>query len=417
MTHRSSVNTPRPTERIAYSGRTKRTSAPKLAIPQRRVLILALALVASAFTAAIAQAATYTFNITSSGGADGLGVGFSRTGTGPIEPAFVGEVGWLSTTAYRSIFDFDIRRLPETEKVVSATLGLRPSQIRVQGLLDPVASIRHLDASRPPRPSPFPRPTIADPTRFSWDEIATAPQIGSIVVPLNFGALNFYDISEAIAHDHRSGFETSPVGLLEEPRRQQSLGYVSFSLANLVIETATPAPVRYTVDALGGTRYRYTYTLQNEISLPLQLLDLEFDPALYREDTLSVITPDDLAQDWEPFLLGSGIEVPAVISLAATGQGLAGGQAARGFQVEFDWLGSDPPGRQPFTVYDAQSFDVLYGGHTRLVPVPAAGWLLLSALAAPGLFTAARAQRARAGQVTRRVRRWPVPGSRTFSQR
>jgi len=80
--------------------------------------------------------------------------------------------------------------------------------------------------------------------------------------------------------------------------------------------------------------------------------------------------------------------VPAVLSLAANGEGLRGGARAGGFSVEFDWLGPERPGAQGFTVYDPLSFDTLYAGTTAPVPVPAGAVLLLSSLGVLARFRA-----------------------------
>ena len=94
--------------------------------------------------------------------------------------------------------------------------------------------------------------------------------------------------------------------------------------------------------------------------------------------------PDTLQSDWQALQLGSGIDVPAVVTLAALGQGLAGGQSVRGFAVDFDWLGAGLPQAQPFVVYDAQTFDIQYSGQTTSVPLPSTVRLLLTAFLALG---------------------------------
>ncbi len=329
-------------------------------------------------------AAQFTFNLALQfTGSDGVGMAIRRV---PGEPdsnfVFSLPVGWQGATVTRSVLDFDITRLPETEKVKSARLELVPTNINIQGLDRPVGSIVDLDARAPLPPGPLAPTAPSDPRRFSFDAIGAAPVITSLGLGGAFGAFNPFDVTSAITADHRAGSRTSPLGLMDNPDRRFSLGVVSYTQARLIVETETPSPVRFSLEALGANRYRAHYSLFNEVSLPLGLLDIELDPALYREDTLSVSLTDGAAADWSALLLDSGIGVPAVLSLAHNGTGLTGGARATGFSIDFDWLGAGRPGAQRFTVYDPSSFDTLYSGTTAPVPLPPAAFLLLSALGA-----------------------------------
>lgn len=351
------------------------------------------ALVAGMVGASGVEAAQFTFNLALQfTGSDGVGMAFRRSPGLPDDRfVFSLPVGWQGATVSRSVLDFDITRLPETEKVKSARLELVPTNINIQGLDRPVGSIVDLDATRPLPPGPVAPTAPSDPRRFTFDEIGTAPVIASLGLGGAFFAFNPFDVTTAIATDHRAGSRTSPLGLTDNPDRRFSLGFVSYTQARLIVETEAPSPLRYLLEDLGANRYRAHYSLVNEVSLPLGLLDLEFDPALYREDTLSVTLTDGAAADWSALLLDSGIGVPAVLSLARNGAGLDGGARASGFSVDFDWLGSGRPGAQGYTVYDPQNFATLYSGTTAPVPVPASAVLLLSSLGVLARFRSNRA--------------------------
>lgn len=356
----------------------------RLSPPSRLAWAAALCLAACA--PGLAHAAQYTFDLSSGWtGTDGLGRWWRRVGdaapTGPNAGSF--EVGWLGDVSYRSALDFDITRLPGTQKIKSATLLLMPVYISITQVGVPIGTVRHLDAGTPLPDAPLPT-APSDPRRFTWDALGAAP----IQVGLGLGgrylAYNPFDVTSGVAADHLHGWATSPFALVENPERRNSLGQVIYEHARLVVETEAPSPVRYQLQHLGGQRYKASYSLLNELSLPLGLLDIDFDTRLYDEDSLSVSLSPAAAGSWSAELLASGIGVPATLSLARTGAGLAGGEGAFGFDVEFDWLGTGTPGAQPYTVYDAGSFDTLYGG-TTIASVPLPPQLQLMCIGLAGL--------------------------------
>lgn len=300
-------------------------------------------------------------------------------GNDPPEFLFTGpQVGRSGSLQFRSVLDFDLRDVPATEKIVSARVGLDVVRTDIRGIGESIGSFRHLDAARPPRIVAQP----VDPFRFRFEDLPAAP----FVIDLNLGLDGSYNVTTAVASDHLRGFMTSPLGLMNNLTRT-SVGLVEYSgfitAPQLVVETASPDALNFALESLGSNRYKATYSLHNEISLPLGLLDIEFDPALYREDTLQVSLVDDAAIDWTAEILNSGIEVPAVVTLLNRGVGLRGGERANGFQVEFDWLGTGLPGAQRYTVFDPVDFGTLYTGLaavTTPVPLPMPVWSLLSGL-------------------------------------
>ncbi len=136
--------------------------------------------------------------------------------------------------------------------------------------------------------------------------------------------------------------------------------------------------------SLGGTTYRSVYSVTNDGSLgvgvAVGLFDILFDPAVYLESSLAIVTPTPLNTEWDQLILASGPGVfPAFDALALAG-GIAEGDTVSGFALEYDWLGAGTPGVQPFEVYDPDTFELLEQGQTVTgsvtVPEPGAVWLL-----------------------------------------
>lgn len=143
--------------------------------------------------------------------------------------------------------------------------------------------------------------------------------------------------------------------------------------------------VQYSLSSLGGDNYRYDYTLTNDGSLgagiPLELLDINFDPALYQESSLNIVSSPSLSSDWDQNILGSAPAIPAAFDIYALSGGLADGASLGGFSVEFTWLGGPSgPGAQSFDVFDPATFAWLESGTTTVVPLPGSIWLMLSGL-------------------------------------
>ena len=285
----------------------------------------------------------------------------------------------------RSALEFNLDILPDYAKVTRATLTLDVLDVNVRTLFN-VGYLRHLDAAR----------AVGNPgTTWSYEDLAGGTVVGDLGPSLANQAINErYDLTAAVAADHHANARYSPYSLVEDPSRgfNATVDFASEEFTflgsppKLVVVTAPPDPVRAVVQSLGGTRYRYDYTLTNDVNLPLELLDIGFDPQLYAEDSLTIVSAPGLASSWDQFVLASGIDVPAVFTLAALGGGLLPGDTLSGFAVEFDWLGGGLPGAQSITVYDAATFSALYTTTTLVtaVPLPGAGWLLLTGVGVIG---------------------------------
>jgi hypothetical protein len=154
-----------------------------------------------------------------------------------------------------------------------------------------------------------------------------------------------------------------------------------FAIA-LVASSAHAAVIRYQVTNVAGTTWRYDYTVVNDGSPAgnIRLFDIDFDPALYDEASLAIVSGASITASWDEMFLASGLNVPAAYDVLATGSGIANGQSVSGFAVSFTWLGAGTPGAQAFQIYDASTFALLGTGTTTAVPAPAASWLLATAL-------------------------------------
>ena len=158
---------------------------------------------------------------------------------------------------------------------------------------------------------------------------------------------------------------------------------VAVAAAGFLGSEARAAVIRYELIPLGGSDYRYVYTVENDGSLgtgvPVELFDVLFDPTLYDEASLSATTPALLANDWDEIFLTSSPGVPAAYDAFALAGGVADGATVSGFAVDFTWLGPGTPGSQPFEIYDPVTFALLEQGATLItVPLPPTPWLLIS---------------------------------------
>jgi hypothetical protein len=165
-----------------------------------------------------------------------------------------------------------------------------------------------------------------------------------------------------------------------------------------VAAPASAVTITYDLTAQGGNSYRYTYTVENNGSTggAIQLFDILFDPEVYDEDSLSIVTPNPPSNDWDQLILSSGIDLPAAYDALALDGGIPISSFETGFAVSFTWLGSGLPGAQEFQILDFDTFDVLEVGTTTTVPGPAALPLLFTALVSLRRFTRRSGQNRRA---------------------
>ena len=151
----------------------------------------------------------------------------------------------------------------------------------------------------------------------------------------------------------------------------------AFVLLLTVSAHAGSAVFLYQATPLGGSLYRYDYTIFNNAALgpgaSIQLFDIFFDPSLYDETSLLPVTPSPLSTQWSEQILFSIPPVPAAYDVFALAGGIPDGGSASGFALQFKWLGQGVPGSQPFTIFDSQNFNPVLSGNT--VPEPTSVYL------------------------------------------
>lgn len=164
-----------------------------------------------------------------------------------------------------------------------------------------------------------------------------------------------------------------------------ALAFRSFVFATALVATgvAEAAVIDYQVTNVSGSTWRYDYTVSNNgaITSEIYLFDILFDPVLYDEDSLAVVSDSGLTFSWDQIILASGVGVPAAFDALVDGGGIGTGESISGFAVTFTWLGAGTPGPQGFEIYDPQTFELLGEGTTTVVPLPATAWLFATGMA------------------------------------
>jgi hypothetical protein len=157
------------------------------------------------------------------------------------------------------------------------------------------------------------------------------------------------------------------------------------AIAALFVLTAkaSAAIVTYTATALGGSQFRYDYTIENNDSFSYDEITIFFGADQYADlaDPVAPTGWDSIVVQPDTFL-GDGF-----FDVLTMGVGLAPAETLSGLSVIFSFLGTGAPGSQLFEIVDPLTFDVLASGRTRVddggvVPVPGALVLFLSGLAA-----------------------------------
>jgi hypothetical protein len=138
--------------------------------------------------------------------------------------------------------------------------------------------------------------------------------------------------------------------------------------------------VSYELQHLTGDTWQYTYTLANDtLAADIEEFTIYFDPGLFEN-----LAATDTPADWDPLVVqpDPGLPVPddGFYDALALSVGIAPGGSLSGFEVQFDYLGTNSPGAQFFEVIDPDTFATLDSGFTQVVPLPAAIWLFMSGL-------------------------------------
>ena len=136
-----------------------------------------------------------------------------------------------------------------------------------------------------------------------------------------------------------------------------------FLAAAISVVTATTAGVvDFAVTSLGGSSWRYNYTINNPTpSAGFDELTVYFDYSKYSNLSAGVAP-----SGWDLLLIQPDTGIPSdgyfdVLSLTGP---LADGVSISGFSVTFDYVLGETPGAQPFDLIDSGSFTVLSSGRS-----------------------------------------------------
>lgn len=157
---------------------------------------------------------------------------------------------------------------------------------------------------------------------------------------------------------------------------------VLLALLLCAMSAAHAASIGYTATSLGGTQWRYDYTVSNTtLAVPIAEFTLFFSVGPYA-NLLNVST----APGWDVLLVQPDPAIPAsgYFDALALAGGIMPGATATGFSVTFDYLGAGSPGAQPFSILDPASFIELEAGLTQpaAIALPSTPWLLLAGVLA-----------------------------------
>ncbi len=123
---------------------------------------------------------------------------------------------------------------------------------------------------------------------------------------------------------------------------------VTIGLSALMLPTATQAnPIFFDVENLGGTQWRYDYTLGNDVAPDIGWFTVYFDLEQYTNIAI-VASPTD----WDPLAIqpDPGLAADGFVDWFSLGAGVLMDDILTGFSVTFDFLGAGTPGSQPFDI-------------------------------------------------------------------
>ena len=157
---------------------------------------------------------------------------------------------------------------------------------------------------------------------------------------------------------------------------------VLLALLLCAMSAAHAASIGYTATSLGGTQWRYDYTVSNTtLAVPIAEFTLFFSVGQH-----AMLHDISTAPGWDVLLVRPDPAIPAsgYLDALALAGGIHPGATATGFSVTFDYRGAGSPGAQPFSILDPVSFIELETGITQAaaVALPSTPWLLLAGVLA-----------------------------------
>ena len=143
------------------------------------------------------------------------------------------------------------------------------------------------------------------------------------------------------------------------------------SIAFAAVSAAQSASISYTATNLGGSSWRYNYTINNgPLDPALEEFTIYFDLNLYAS-----LAPFGTVDDWDVLVVQPDPAIPddGFYDGLALVTGISPGGAQGGFAVDFDYFGLGNPGAQPYDIVDPVTFAALSSGMTTLLAVPPPG--------------------------------------------
>lgn len=162
--------------------------------------------------------------------------------------------------------------------------------------------------------------------------------------------------------------------------RRKYQGGVLVAIALLLGGNAEAVVIEYTTTLIAGDTWEYNYTVSNDMALTVDEFSIYFDVVRYAD---LVVT--GAPADWDALVVQPDPALPddGFYDALALGSGVATGESAGGFAVQFRYVAAGEPGEQAFDVLDPATFEVLFSGRTvagGAVPIDAPATALLVVL-------------------------------------
>jgi hypothetical protein len=133
-------------------------------------------------------------------------------------------------------------------------------------------------------------------------------------------------------------------------------------LVSIAFAPTTNAQITYTTTDVSGNTWDYNYTITN--NTPINPIG-EFT-VFYTLGQYSNLMLESSPGNWSSIVAqpDAGLPADGFFDALALDSGLATGNTATGFTVQFTYLGQGTPGSQPFNIVDPNTFQTLSAGNT-----------------------------------------------------